>query len=129
MAKSQSRSKKKPSGGILVKLRKKKFYELGRDPTLTKLGETSKRTLRVRAGIKKEILLNVDIVNVYDSKTKKHKKVKIKKVLENPANRHYVGRSILTKGTIVDTELGKIKITSRPGQEGTLSGVLIKEKK
>ena len=126
MAKSQSQSKKKPSGGKLVKSRKKKFYELGRDATLTKLGKTSKRTLRVRAGIKKEILLNVDIINVYDSKSKKHKKVKIKNVLENPANRHYVGRNILTKGTLVDTELGKVRITSRPGQEGCLSGVVVK---
>ena len=126
MAKSQFRSKKKPSGGVFVKSRKKKLHELGRDATLTKLGKTSKRVLRVRAGIKKEILLNTDTINVYDSKTKKHKNVKIKNVLENPANRHYVGRNILTKGTLVDTELGKVKITSRPGQEGCLSGVVVK---
>jgi len=32
---------------------------------------------------------------------------------------------ILTKGAIVETELGKVKITSRPGQDGVLNGVLI----
>lgn len=127
MAKSQLRSKKKPSGGKLVKGRKKKLYELGRDPTLTKLGEVTKRVLRIRSGVKKEVLLTANIVNVFDGKT--HKKVKIKTVLANPANRHYVGRNILTKGTVVDTELGKVRITSRPGQEGTLSGVIVKEEK
>ena len=124
MAKSQLRSRKKPSSGKYVKSRKKKLYELGRDATLTKLGEISKRVLRVRSGSKKEILLTVDTINVFDGKA--HKKAKIKTVLENPANRHYVGRNILTKGTVVDTELGKVRITSRPGQEGTLSGVLVK---
>ena len=126
MAKSQLRSKRKSSGGRYIDYRKKKLYELGRDATLTKLGKLSKRVLRVRAGSKKEITLSAEDVNVFDSKTKKHKKVKIKNVLENPANRHYVRRNILTKGTIVDTELGKVRITSRPGQEGTLSGVLVK---
>ena len=124
MAKSQLRSKKKPSGGKLVRGRKKKLYELGRDPTLTKLGKITKRVLRIRSGVKKEVLLTADTINVSDGKT--HKQVKIKTVLENPANRHYVGRNILTKGTVVDTELGKVRITSRPGQEGTLAGVLVK---
>jgi len=65
------------------------------------------------------------MINVYDPKTKKYSKVEIKTVVENPANRHYVRRNILTKGTIVDTSLGKAKITSRPGQEAVLNGILV----
>jgi len=47
-------------------------------------------------------------------------------VLENPANRHFVRRNILTKGTIIETVKGKAKITGRPGQEGMVNAVLIK---
>ena len=46
-------------------------------------------------------------------------------VIENPSNPHLVRRNILTKGAVVETKLGKAKVTSRPGQEGTLNGVLI----
>ena len=46
-------------------------------------------------------------------------------VKENPSNRHFVRRNIVTKGCIVDTELGEAIVTSRPGQVGTLNGKLI----
>ena len=32
----------------------------------------------------------------------------------------------MTKGTIIETEKGKAKITSRPGQEGSINAVLVK---
>ena len=46
-------------------------------------------------------------------------------VVENPANRHFVRRNIMTKGTVIETEKGKARITSRPGQDGTINAVLI----
>jgi len=55
------------------------------------------------------------------------KKVIIKNVLETPSNRFLARQNILTKGTIVQTEEGKAKIISRPGQEGVINGVFIKE--
>ncbi len=126
MAISQTRPKKKETGSRYINFRKKKQYELGRDPTHTRLGEKKVKGLRIMGGHKKEISLTNDTVNVVDPKTKKHKIVKIKNVLENNANRHFVRRNILTKGTVVETELGKARITSRPGQEGCLDAVLIK---
>jgi small subunit ribosomal protein S8e len=48
-------------------------------------------------------------------------------VVENPANPHYVRRNILTKGAIVETEFGKARIISRPGQHGVINGVLVKK--
>ena len=65
-------------------------------------------------------------INVYDSKTKKYSKEKIKTIVENNANRHFVRRNIMTKGAVVETAKGKVKITSRPGQVGVLQGILIK---
>jgi len=35
---------------------------------------------------------------------------------------------ILTKGAIVETDLGDVKITSRPGQQPVLNGVLLEVK-
>lgn len=127
MARSQERSRRKVTGSRYVALRKKKSYEIGRDPTLTKLGEQKKKTIRTRAGDKKEVILTADTINVLDPKTKKSSKIKIQKVIENPANRHFVRRNILTKGTILETEKGKVKITSRPGQEGAINAIIVTE--
>ena len=69
--------------------------------------------------------MTVDTINLIDPKTKKSSKIKIDKVLENPANRHFVRRNIITRGTVVETSKGKAKITSRPGQEGSINAVLI----
>ena len=125
MAISQERSKRKVGGSRYVDFRKKKGFALGRDPTHTKLGEVKKKTIRKMAGGRKEVNLTVDTINLIDPKTKKSSKIKIDKVLENPANRHFVRRNMITRGTVVETSKGKAKITSRPGQEGSINAVLI----
>ncbi len=124
MARSTLKSKRKPSGGR-YKPATKRLANLARDPTATKLGETKKRQIRARGGHTKTVLLTVNKINVMNPKTKKSQVTEIKTTMENPANRNFVKRNILTKGAIVDTKLGKVKITSRPGQEGTLNGVLV----
>jgi small subunit ribosomal protein S8e len=125
MAVSQYRSNQKQTGAKYKELRKKRKCDLGRLPTYTKLGEKSIKTLRTLGSNEKLRVLRADAVNVYDKKEKKSFVVKIKTVLENPANRHFVRRNIITKGTIVDTEKGKVRITSRPGQDGTVNGILV----
>lgn len=122
---SQARPKRKSTGSRFVNYKKKKQYELGNDPTFTKVGDRKVRSKRVLGGNKKSILLGESIVNLYDPKTKKTNKVKIKTVKENKANRDFVRRNILTKGTIVETEAGLARISNRPGQEGTINAVLI----
>ena len=124
MARDQSRSKRKVSGGRYIAFRKKKARDLAREPALTKIGNKRARTLRIKGGNQKKILLSVEEVNVFDGKT--IKKIKVKAVLENPANRHFVRRNILTKGAVLDTELGKVKITNRPGQENFVNARLVK---
>ncbi len=62
---------------------------------------------------------------VTNPKTHTTSKTDIITVVENPANIHYVRRNILTKGAIVNTKLGKAKITSRPGQSGVINAVLL----
>jgi len=125
MVVSQFRAKQKQTGAKYKDFRKKRKSDMGRIPTLTKIGESETKNVRVLGGNLKVRLQNADKVNLYNPKDKKSTVVKIKTVAENPANRHFVRRNIITKGTVVETELGKARITSRPGQDGTLNAVLI----
>jgi len=125
MAISHLKAKTRPSGGKYKQFRKKKQYQLGRLPSLTKIGKTRKKIVRIMGNNQKVRLLGSDIANLYDPKTKKYEKVKIKTTTANPANRHFIRRNIITKGAIVETEKGKAKVTSRPGQDGVVNAVLI----
>ena len=57
---------------------------------------------------------------------KSTKKVKIKNVLETPANRFLARQNILIKSAIIETELGKARITNRPSHDGNVQAVLVK---
>lgn len=127
MAVSQrGRLSRKSTGGRYKAPRAKKKYELGRRPTDTTIAEKDvKKELRGRGGNTREILLNASTVNLFNPKTKKFEKAKLKTVAESPANLNYVRRNIITKGSIVETDKGKARITSRPGQNGALNAVLV----
>lgn len=125
MAVTQHRSKKKPTGARYLSARGKRKAEMGNTPTMTKVGETSAKHVKERGCNTKMKTLTADTVNLLDPKTKKFSKAKIVKVVESPANRHFVIRNILTKGAVVETDKGKARITSRPGQEGAINAVLI----
>ena len=129
MAISQARSKRKISGGRYHNYRKKMLYELGNLPRLTKLGEKRLRKIKGKFNKVKNVLLQNNLANVYNPETKKYAKTKIITIIENPANRHFIRRNIMTKGAIIKTELGNAKITSRPGQEGTINAILLREEK
>ncbi|MGZ7046776.1 MAG: 30S ribosomal protein S8e, partial [Methanobacterium sp.] len=70
-------------------------------------------------------LTNENKINVVNPKTNKVETAEILNVIENTANTHFVRRNIITKGAIVETSAGKVKITSRPGQHGIINGILI----
>ncbi|ADP77023.1 SSU ribosomal protein S8E [Methanothermus fervidus DSM 2088] len=129
MAIWQGRSRRKPTGGRLKMHRKKRKHELGREPIMTKIGERKIKIVRTRGGNKKVKVAADKKINVADPKTNEVKPAKIISVVENPANPHLVRRNIITKGAIVETDLGKVRVTSRPGQDGVINGVLIEEKK
>ncbi|MHB1708731.1 MAG: 30S ribosomal protein S8e [Thermoplasmataceae archaeon] len=121
----QGKARKKFTGGKLVRSRSKRRHELGREPTLTKIGPTSRKTFRGYGGNTKVAVMLAAEANVYNPKDKTTKKMKIVTVKENPANPHYVQRNIMNKGTVIMTELGEARITSRPGQEGTVNAILL----
>ena len=117
---------KKPTGGEKRPYRKKRKYELGGPFTETKVSSTDKReVLRTFGGNVKVKLKTVAYANVIDPRSNTAKKVRILRVLETPPNIDYARRGIIVKGAIIETELGKAKVTSRPGQDGVINAVLI----
>jgi len=115
---------RKITGGKYHRNRKKRLHELDKQTRMVKLGEDKRKALKVRGGCK-QVMLSSNSVNLYNSKTKKSKKVKIKNVLETPSNKFLARQNILVKGAIIDTESGKARITNRPSQEGSVQAILI----
>lgn len=125
MARAQEKSQRKASGGRYWPARGKRKFELARFAANTRLSDEKRvRTTRTRGGNQKEALLTIKEINITDKKGKTQKTI-IENVLENSANPNLVRRNILTKGAVVETKLGKAKITSRPGQERSVNGILI----
>ena len=83
------------------------------------------KPVRTKGNNSKRRALTANTVYVVDQQSGKTTKTEITSVVENTANIHYIRRNIINKGAIVDTKLGKAKITSRPGQSGTLNGILL----
>ena len=123
MAICQGKSTRSPSGARRVANRGKRKSELGRESAETRLGEKKLRKIRTRGGNEKHRLARDNKISVM--KDGKAQTVEILNVIENSANPNYVRRNIITKGAIVDTELGHAKVTSRPGQDGVINGVII----
>ena len=121
------RGRKKTGGKVKSRRRKRKF-ELGSNPLLTKMEKGRKKAVKTKGGGRKIKALAVKHANVYDPATKKTKKVEITDIMENPANPHFVRRGIITKGTTIETELGMARVTSRPSQRGIVNAVLVKER-
>ena len=118
---------RKITGGKYKFFRKKKKYEIAGIERKVKLGKTKQKLIRGIGGNKRAVLLSSEFANVYDKETKKSKKVKIKNVLETPSNRFLARQNILVKSAIIETEIGKARITNRPSQEGMVQAVLIKK--
>jgi len=127
MARWHLRSQRKATGGLLNRHKKKKKRERGTEFLQTRIGGEKKKIVKSLGGNKDVKLLSIDKINV--AIKGKVKPAKISSVLENHANPHYVRRNVLTLGGIVKTDLGNVKITSRPGQDGVVNGILIEEKK
>lgn len=126
MARSQKRSTRKPSGGRYHTAIKKKKRDLARPAALTMLGDQRRKTIRTRGGNRKIRLLSHKYANLSTAGKKKSEKVEILDVETNPANRDFARRKIITKGAIIETTKGKARVTSRPGQSGTINAQSIK---
>ncbi len=119
-------STSKITGGRRIALRTRRKYETDRYPNEPTNGAQLTITRRVRGNNKKTALKSIDFVNLSTGESKV-KKIKIIKVLENDTNNDYKRRGIITKGAILETQEGKCRVVSKPGQNGIVNAVLLKE--
>jgi len=120
------KTKSSGTGGRRVANKKKKLRYCGSEPTNAKVNENKEiRTLRNIRGNSKKVKLKAAMYANIVGKDGEVKKAKIKKVTETPDNPHHTRQNILTKGGIIDTELGIAKITNRVGQDGVVNAKLV----
>lgn len=126
---TQWRSRRKETGSLYKSFKKKRLAQAGRESASTKIEDKERsKLIRTRAGGQKKVLLSANIANLLDKKTKKFEKAKIISVVDCPANRNFIRRNIITKGTVIKTDKGDAKVTSKPGQDGTVNAVLVEAK-
>ena len=115
----------KLTGGRRHPLRTRRKYEIDRYPNEALTGPQVTVTRKVRGKNQKTSLKTIDFVNLAIPNSKV-KKSKIVRVLENPTNNDYQRRGVITRGAIIETEEGKCKVVSKPGQSGTVNAILLK---
>src|SRR3989339_922766 len=119
----QQGSRRKPTGGKYHPSMPKKKMHIGKSPTMTRVGEKKVNVTKAHGNNVKLKALSLNEVNIFDAKKKKSVKAIIEDVMISHANRHFVRMDVMTKGAIIKTNLGFVKVTNRPGQEGIINGV------
>ncbi|MFP3215410.1 MAG: 30S ribosomal protein S8e [Candidatus Micrarchaeota archaeon] len=120
-----SNRKSSGNGKLKIKSRDKKRHEVGGYFIATRLGEANViKKVRTRGGREKDKLKNAGYANLLVDGS--YKKVKIKGVIESKDNRNFARLNIITKGTVIDTELGRAIVINRPGKEGFINAKLVK---
>ncbi|CAI50490.1 30S ribosomal protein S8e [Natronomonas pharaonis DSM 2160] len=122
---NHARSTKKRTGGRRRAVRKKRKHELGSAPTETQVGDQKLKVVETHGGNAKvrAVAKNTASVATDDGV----EPATIEDVAENPSNPNYVRRNIITKGAIIETDMGRARVTSRPGQDGQVNAVLVDE--
>jgi small subunit ribosomal protein S8e len=118
---------RKYTGGRIIPNRTRRKYEIDRYPNEAIVGETKNVIRKVRGNNTKVAFKFADYANVSDKDTKKTTKVKILRVTKNPANKDFERRGVISKGSVLETELGPARVVSRPGQDGIVNAILIRQ--
>jgi len=114
--------------GTGKKSRKKRKYEKGGVFTETTVGESSKKKKKTKGGGSKIILKKTQKINL--TVGGKNTVCEILSVEENPANKDYTRRRVITKGAVLtvkkpDGSEVKARVTSSPGQAGVINATTI----
>ncbi|MEM3839323.1 MAG: 30S ribosomal protein S8e [Candidatus Micrarchaeaceae archaeon] len=112
------------SGKLKLKSRDKRRHEMGGYFVATKLGQKNElKSVRTRGGSKKSKLMYAESVNLMTKNG--YKKAKIKAIIESKDNRNFARLNIITKGSIIETDLGRAMVTNRPGRDGCINAKLV----
>merc|ERR1711924_377017 len=96
--------KRRKTGGKLTPWRKKRKFELGRPPAMTKVGNTRIHTVRVRGGAKKYRALRLDSGNFSWPTESVTKRTRVLNVVYNASNNELVRTNTLVKGCIIEID-------------------------
>merc|ERR1712139_396845 len=96
--------KRRKTGGKLTKWRKKRKFELGRPPAMTKVGATRIHTVRARGGHSKYRALRLDAGNFAWPTESVTKKCRVLNVVYNASNNELVRTNTLVKGAIIEID-------------------------
>lgn len=125
MAQWHGISRRKPSGGRKVQARGKRSTEISTEKQMALIGEPKRKIYRRTGGNTLVRVLAANKVSINDPKTGKTTLGTIENVVENESDPNYVRRNVLVKGAIIETDKGRVRITSRPGKDGVINGVLV----
>ncbi|MEA3255229.1 MAG: 30S ribosomal protein S8e [Candidatus Altiarchaeota archaeon] len=114
--------------GRITQAEKKRKYNTGGVAVETTIAEEKKKKIRSKGSGSKLKLISSKYANVVVDG--KNLKCEILSLMENPANKDFTRRKIMTKGAIISvkTPEGKTvnaRITSRPGQVGVINAVSV----
>lgn len=127
---------RKVSGGKIMTDRRsdKRLAWKGGDPSLTTIVQEESGIVRESVGGMGgtgKVKLKAETSVIVHEGAGKAKKLKILTVAENNANSQFARQNIITKGAVLKvTDGGKeiyVKVTSRPGQGGQVSGMLLRD--
>lgn len=104
-----SRHKRSATGAKRAQFRKKRKFELGRQPANTKIGAKRIHTVRTRGGNKKFRALRVETGNFSWTSEGVARKTRIASVVYHPSNNELVRTNTLTKSAIVQIDATPFK--------------------
>lgn len=104
-----SRHKRSATGAKRAQFRKKRKFELGRQPANTKIGAKRIHTVRTRGGNKKFRALRIETGNFSWASEGISKKTRIVGVVYHPSNNELVRTNTLTKSAIVQIDATPFK--------------------
>merc|ERR1712185_606060 len=96
--------KRRKTGGKLTKWRKKRKFELGRPPSMTKIGEKRIHPVRTRGGNQKYRALRLNHGNFSWPSESVTKKCRVLNVVYNASNNELVRTNTLVKGSIIEID-------------------------
>ncbi|MGD1835306.1 MAG: 30S ribosomal protein S8e [Nitrososphaeraceae archaeon] len=120
-------SGRKYTGGKKNQSHSRRKHQIDRYPNEPVQGNQNIISRDVRGNNTKQAIKSTEYANINDPINKKTTKTKIIRVLGNSANKDYERRGVLSKGAVIETELGTARIVSRPGQDGSINATLQNE--
>src|SRR6476661_2538206 len=118
---------RKFTGGRIIPNRTRRKFEIDRYPNEAIVGPTQNISRRVRGNSIKIAFKTSEYANINDQDNKKTVKTKNFNVSKNPSNKDYERRGVITKGAVLETEIGLAKVLSRTGENCINNSFLIKK--